>query len=132
MQAKTRVMRQFGVLVLLLVLLMPRPSVAGDLTRSERQTLVRLAKERDRAARRYVRLWVKGGSAQEQAVAGVAVLAGEAHIGAMLFGEVEELKEYSLLWGRRVDEKRLGVVLMEKLYGLDLNVHQLVTGGEEQ
>jgi len=131
MRRDTRVLRQSVFLCLCAILLVPKPGLAGDLTRSERQTLVRLAQERDRAARRYIRLWVKGTSAQEQAAAAVAVLTGEAHIGALCFGEAEELKEHSLLWGRRMENKRLGVVLMEKLYDLDLDVHTLITGEKQ-
>jgi len=127
-----RAVRKWGTwLLVVFLLLLPGALDAGDFTRDERQILTRLARERDVAARRYVRLWLKGAPAQERAQAAISVLAAEAHIGAMCFGEAEEMENYSLLWGRNVDEGRLGIVLLERLYNVDLDVYPIL-GKEEQ
>lgn len=117
------------VTALLMTMMEPLGAQAGAMEQTDRQLLRQWVQERNQAAGRYVALWLKGAPPQERAALGASILATEVHVATYTLGDMDILERYSLLWGKETTVQTLPIVILEKLYDVDLGVDRLF--GEE-
>ncbi len=112
-----------------IVLLAPATALSGNLNHPDRWLIQRWVEERNRAAARYLALWLTGAPLYRQAVPATALLSYEVNIVMLCLGKGQLLERHALLWSREVNEKTLPVVLLEAQYGVDLGITSFFTSG---
>ena len=111
--------------LLFTLFLVPTSGAAAAPLQSDKSMLTRQLRARDQAVTAYVTLWLSGAKQAELERPANQIVMSESHISILLFDDAAALKRNSLLWGWEGTPDLLLGRLLERAYGVDLEVRPL-------
>ena len=119
-----------SVLLLSLFLITPSRAAAAPL-QPDKSVLTSQIRARDQAVTAYVTRWLQGAQQAELERGAAQLVTAESHLIILLFDDETALKRTSLFWDWEGAPEPLLGRLLERVYGVSLEVESLFAPGEE-